>query len=248
MQVFLIHSSDTKEVAFDVACALQESGYPVWIDFPSYASMSYDETIRPYMRASQLLIAIWTSTTQLSVSCLLEWKIATQLRKRIVLISVNGAKPEQIPEFCDVIEVSSSANVSTSLLQFLENHTIHTIFISYATENLGAAERLQALVGSSRHHAWIDRESLQPGDEFPQEIVRGIDQCNYVFLLWSRWAKRSRWVAREWKYARSKRREIIPILLDDSLLPWSLRSINGFRGIEDVGIKKLLGIAITNVA
>lgn len=243
MQVFLIYSRRTKEVALDVANALAESGYPVWIDFAAPApQMSYEMMIRQYMRASQLLIAIWTSAAVLSESFVTEWKIATQLRKRIILISLNGAKPEHIPEFCDVVEVESPASVSTSLQQFLKNHTMLSIFISYATENIDAAEQLQALIRSSRHHDWIDRASLQPGDTFPQEIVRGIDQCNYVFVLWSVWAKRSKWVAREWRYAKRSKKEIIPVLLDDSRLPWSLRGINGFRGLEDVGIKKLLGL------
>jgi hypothetical protein len=241
MNVFAIYSRRDRAIAVDVFDTMRDHGYSVWFDFPISASDSYEETISRYMKAAHLLVAIWTPETM--DGCRRDWEIARHLRKRMIVLSIGGAYPDNIPEFCDVVSCDSYNDVAGALGAFLDSHVMSVIFISYAAEDLESAKEVHALVSTSRYRVWLDRSSLIPGVDFPREISAAIDECTYLFLLWSAFASKSPWVKQEWKYARKKAKEIIPILLDDMPLPRPIRHVSGFRGTAADGIRDFLGIA-----
>ena len=241
MKVFIIYNRRDSMIAMDVCDTLNSLGFSVWFDFPVFDVDSYEETISRYMKAAQLLVAIWTPDT--TDRRQRDWEVARRLGKRILLLSVGDAQPDSIPAFCEVVPCGSSAEVPSSLRAFLSSNVMHAIFVSYATEDVEAANEVHFLISASRHRVWLDRSSLEPGVDFPNEIAAAIDGCTYVFLLWSKSASESPWVKKEWTYAHSKTKEVIPILLDDTPLPSGLRHVNGFRGTSATGMRDFLGIA-----
>jgi hypothetical protein len=98
-----------------------------------------------------------------------------------------------------------------------------TIFISYASEDIGAARALYAeLQKISGDVAWFDKSVLKPGDQWERAILAGIQKCGlFLPLLSAETEQRSEGYFRlEWTEAaeRSKRIEgrkfIVPVVID----------------------------------
>ncbi len=71
------------------------------------------------------------------------------------------------------------------------------VFISYASEDSGAAQRLAALLAERDLEVWIDRAGIEPGDGFVRAIEEALGRARTVLVLWSRSAAASRWVQQE---------------------------------------------------
>jgi hypothetical protein len=98
-----------------------------------------------------------------------------------------------------------------------------TIFISYSRDDLAAARRLFSdLQEIGADIAWFDKASLQPGDDFPQQIRNAIGDC-YLFLPLVSATTESRtegYFREEWTLASERvrriqgRKFIVPIIVD----------------------------------
>ena len=101
--------------------------------------------------------------------------------------------------------------------------TSGTIFISYASRDLGAArvlyDELQKISGDV---AWFDKAALKPGDPWERQILAAIQKCGLFLPLISTNTERrdEGFFRREWTEAeeRSKRIEgrkfVVPIVID----------------------------------
>lgn len=86
------------------------------------------------------------------------------------------------------------------------------VFISYArSDERYATELMTRLAGEPDIAPWQDRISMSPGD-FEDQIKAGIDQASYFVLVMTPGALRSRWVEKEWRYAREQGRCVVPIV------------------------------------
>jgi hypothetical protein len=101
------------------------------------------------------------------------------------------------------------------------------IFISYASEDLEAAGRLAESLRSSGLEVWLDKNTLQMGDDWARSIRRGIERCSLFLPVISRQAvseeNRRRYFWREWNdaddFARGMAPDetfIIPVIIDDT--------------------------------
>ena len=63
---------------------------------------------------------------------------------------------------------------------------------------------------------FFDVDSLRSGDDWKQALWREIDKRDVLFLCWSEYARESKWVDAEWRYAyKSKGPEYIePVPID----------------------------------
>ena len=76
-------------------------------------------------------------------------------------------------------------------------------FISYARED---RERVATIIQGMRKarpdmDIFFDIESLHSGDEWERVLRKEIDERDVLFLCWSQFAKASKWVDMEWRYA-----------------------------------------------
>ena len=101
--------------------------------------------------------------------------------------------------------------------------TSGTIFISYASEDIGAARALyQDLQDISGDVAWFDKSALKPGDDWERQIRAAIQKCSLFMPLLSANTERKNegYFRVEWHEAaeRSKRIEgrkfLFPIVID----------------------------------
>jgi hypothetical protein len=85
------------------------------------------------------------------------------------------------------------------------------VFISYArTDERYAEELMRRLAREPDIAPWQDRISMSPGD-FESQLKAGIDASDYLVLVLTPAALRSKWVEKELRYARENGRCIVPI-------------------------------------
>ena len=123
-------------------------------------------------------------------------------------------------------------------------------FISHAASDRAFVERL---VGMLRRHGvpyWYSDTSIQGGQQWHDEIGAALSRCDWVLVLLSPAAVRSRWVKSELLYSLRQERldeRIVPLLLQNCAfddLSWTLGAMQmiDFRSDYDDGCRDLLRI------
>ena len=91
-------------------------------------------------------------------------------------------------------------------LQVLRQDVL-SAFVSYASED--RAWVLTAVEGMKKVRAdldvFLDVESLRSGDNWESRLYAEIDRRDVLYLFWSRAARQSPWVDREWRYAMDQK-------------------------------------------
>jgi len=93
------------------------------------------------------------------------------------------------------------------------------IFISYSHYDKVHAGRLDSELRAAGAEVFIDYEVTRVGKSFPDRMNEALEWCDTLILLWSKNAKESRWVAKEWQYAMHAGKTIIPCTIDGTSLP-----------------------------
>ena len=103
------------------------------------------------------------------------------------------------------------------------------VFVSYASENLDAAQRLADGLRAAGLDVWFDKNALQVAGDWANSIQRGIERCSLFLPVISREAlseeNRRRYFWREWNAADDRARGmapdeefIVPVVVDDTRL------------------------------
>jgi TIR domain len=94
------------------------------------------------------------------------------------------------------------------------------IFISYAhKDGSEVGEWLYTSLIGAGYNVFKDNHSMKPGDNFPLEIFKAIDENHYFIILISEAAINSGFVQDEIGTAKALKKKIIPIMIDDSQFP-----------------------------
>lgn len=86
------------------------------------------------------------------------------------------------------------------------------LFISYASEDRPWVSQLSADLERDGHETWLDRDDLLGGDNWRDEIVRAIRECDAMVVVLSQSSAASREVAREAEVADNIGKRIIPVV------------------------------------
>jgi TIR domain len=98
------------------------------------------------------------------------------------------------------------------------------VFLSYAREDVGAAQKLAALLEANGLTVWWDRR-LVAGDAINTTIERAIDGAKAVIVLWSPHAIASRWVNGEAETA-AEAGKLLPVKIAECRLPLNFRTLH----------------------
>lgn len=104
------------------------------------------------------------------------------------------------------------------------------VFLSYASEDRRAAERLANAICESGLTVWWDRH-IKGGAEFSRDIERELAEASRVLVLWSKEAVNSRWVRDEASVAVDTCR-LISATIDGTPPPL------GFRQFQTINLKR----------
>lgn len=105
------------------------------------------------------------------------------------------------------------------------------VFLSYASEDRAAAEAIKIELERAGIDVWFDRDDLQAGDNFSEEIKRNIETCSLFMPIISRHTLtlRKRFFFQEWKHAEKvamrvspRMRFIVPVAIDKAASPKEL--------------------------
>lgn len=90
------------------------------------------------------------------------------------------------------------------------------IFISYSSKNKNIALNVCAKLEQASLKCWIAPRDIKPGEEYAAGIMRGINNCKCMVLIFSEQSNQSRHVLSEVESAFSKSKVIVPFKISDS--------------------------------
>jgi TolB-like protein len=106
------------------------------------------------------------------------------------------------------------------------------LFISYSKHNRPQAVDLVDELRAEGFSVWIDQGGIEGAQNWSAEIVEGINACSTFVLLISQESVASRNVAREVHLAFEKRKNILPVVLENVPLPPNIEySLAGLQRI-----------------
>lgn len=95
-------------------------------------------------------------------------------------------------------------------------------FASYSRRDKAYVEPVVDLLRSGAAHVFVDQDNIQPGDRWEMVLETNLETAATLLVFWSKNAKESDWVAKEWTHAAQAKKRIIPVLLDGTPLPKEL--------------------------
>ncbi|MDD1749301.1 MAG: TIR domain-containing protein [Methanothrix sp.] len=100
------------------------------------------------------------------------------------------------------------------------------IFISYSRKDIGFVRQLAGDLEKADYDVWWDLTDLRGGDDWPRAIPAAIESSQYMIIVLSPNSAVSDWVEKEYTYALSLRKKVIPLMLARSGVPFALNTIN----------------------
>lgn len=100
-----------------------------------------------------------------------------------------------------------------------------TVFISHSHDDRDVATYLQGVLSKHGIATRLDQDFIKPGDDLSDEIIKAVEDSDYLLLLWSNSAANSSWVNEESELAYQLKKSIVPYKLDQTKLPHELERL-----------------------
>jgi TolB-like protein/tetratricopeptide (TPR) repeat protein len=117
------------------------------------------------------------------------------------------------------------------------------VFISYASADLGVANRVCSFLESQGVACWIAPRNVRPGDLYADAIVQGINASRLLVVILSQNAASSGHVLREVERAAAKNRPLISVRVGPVVLPPALEyflSASHWLEVTDGHVERVL--------
>src|ERR1051326_7681465 len=117
-----------------------------------------------------------------------------------------------------------------------------SLFISYSRTDSAFVDRLEADLKARNFQPWVDRRKLEGGQDWSAELQKAIENCQLMLVVLSPEAMASKYVRREYRYADSQDKPIIPLNWRPTKVPFELNDIQwvNFVGNYNQGLADLL--------
>ncbi len=96
------------------------------------------------------------------------------------------------------------------------------IFISYSHEDKKFVKNLAENLAKNGNKVWWDFDALKGGQDWQNEIEKGINKCKNFLIVLTSDSMESEWVANEIAFAQQKGKRIIPLRLKECDIPIAL--------------------------
>ncbi|NRT77622.1 toll/interleukin-1 receptor domain-containing protein [Clostridium beijerinckii] len=115
------------------------------------------------------------------------------------------------------------------------------VFISYSRKDKKFAHKLSRLLTKNKIFYFIDNSEITVGNGLSTKIENGLNEATHFIALMSKNYFKSNWCKKELSYALKKQEDekreiIIPILIEECILPQSISDIfyiNAVQGLEN---------------
>ncbi len=133
--------------------------------------------------------------------------------------------------------------------QILRVSLMASIFISHASPDRRFALRLAASLQELGHTIWIDAREITVGASIVERVEEAVERADYLVVVLSKQSALSIWCQKEWqaKYwdeVVNRQTHILPVLLEDCLIPLFLRP----KRYADFRTEYALGLAQLAIA
>jgi TIR domain. len=153
-------------------------------------------------------------------------------------------KAELLSEF---IYIESQFSDRYFNVRFLSEVDGKKLFISHSSKDKLFARLLATDLAEAGHIPWLDEWRIKVGESIPGSISRALQECDYVLVILSNNSNQSEWVQQEWytKYwdeIAEGKVKVIPILIEDCIIPELLKTKKyaDFREEYRIGLRELL--------
>ena len=102
-------------------------------------------------------------------------------------------------------------------------------FFSYSSKNLQQILPYEQALIKAGLQVWRDKTALRAGEFWPMRLGEASHPQGDFILFWSVDAQASDFVTLEWNTAIALGKRIIPVLLDNTPLPASLRALHAIQ-------------------
>jgi hypothetical protein len=116
---------------------------------------------------------------------------------------------------------------STPRLSARTTRMAHDVYISYSHVDKAAADAACATLERAGIRCWIAPRDITPGDEWSAAIIKAIDQCRAMVLIFSQNANTSRQIRREVERAITVGIPLVPVRIEDVVPTESLAYFMG---------------------
>lgn len=93
------------------------------------------------------------------------------------------------------------------------------LFLSYSRKDNQFVDHLVAQLQQQGFNVWLDRSSIQSGEQWRKSIVEGINACDWFIIVLSPNSVESENVAKELTLADDQRKRKIPIIIQQCNIP-----------------------------
>src|ERR1044071_3486077 len=100
------------------------------------------------------------------------------------------------------------------------------IFISYSRKDISFVRKLAGDLEKAGYSVWWDVSGLRGGDDWVRVIPEAIKASDTFIVVLSPNSAVSQWVEKEYTQALYLRKKIIPIMLEESDVPFGLNNLN----------------------
>lgn len=97
------------------------------------------------------------------------------------------------------------------------------IFISHFSQDARDTEHLAVYLESGGPSCWIAPRDIPKGNEFAEQLVKAIEECDLMLVLITGHANHSQHVIREINHAVERRKAILPVRMGDFPLSDSMK-------------------------
>jgi hypothetical protein len=116
---------------------------------------------------------------------------------------------------------------STTRLSARTARMAHDVYVSYSHVDKAAADAACATLERAGIRCWIAPRDITPGDEWSAAIIKAIDQCRAMVLIFSQNANNSRQIRREVERAITVGIPLVPVRIEDVVPTESLAYFMG---------------------
>ena len=99
------------------------------------------------------------------------------------------------------------------------------VFISYSSKDQQFVNQLYSQLQQSGQPVWLNTESIDKGEHWHDEMVKGLSETDLLILVVSEDATASRWVREEWKTFLEMHKRIIPLLYRECRVPREIKEL-----------------------
>jgi hypothetical protein len=104
---------------------------------------------------------------------------------------------------------------------------VSTVFVSYSRADAEIVKALVYLFAAVDVPVFRDEQSIKPGRKWRVEIDAALEQCQTILVFWCCHSSASSEVYSEYKRAILLGKRVVPVLVDDTLLPFDLGQYQG---------------------